>query len=178
MTDLLENFKPLDLALIVICLFSAYQGFKRGLIIEFFSSVSMFIALYICIKFWSQAMALSITWMPKINPSIRSWVVFGLFFAGNLVIISTLARVLSYILSLSILGWIDRLLGAIWGASKVIIGISLFLSFVEGYLGLDLSIAEASALVSESKLLSSYKDILSFIADTLKTSLASASALE
>jgi membrane protein required for colicin V production len=118
--------KIIDIVILLLVLFGAYRGFKKGLLIEIISFLALIIAIISAIKlthsgiiyFFGQTSTTS-KWIPfLVFLLIFLLVFFGIFLLGKL-----LKKILDY----TLLGQFDNLVGAILGATKVAFGISLLL---------------------------------------------------
>lgn len=117
--------KIIDIAILLLILFGAYRGFKKGLLVEIISFLALIIGVVSALKLTHSGMTYffgsntSSKWLPfLVFLLIFLLVFFGIFLLGKL-----LKQVLDY----TLLGQVDNLIGALLGAAKVAFGVSLIL---------------------------------------------------
>jgi membrane protein required for colicin V production len=116
---------PLDIFFIVLFAWGAYSGYKKGLIIELISLLAFVLAFMIAFKLLHYAMELmqqlfSLQTQSKAMAFIAVFllVFFGIFYLGKI-----LVKVLHY----TLVGSIDKFLGAILGVVKNLLFLSVVL---------------------------------------------------
>jgi membrane protein required for colicin V production len=117
--------KIIDIVLIIIILFGAYLGYKKGLLVE----IITFFAFIIAIVSGFKLMHLGVTWLfPEENPnSVLPFIAFVIIFIIVFVGIFFLGKFLKTILNQTLMGKFDSWAGAIMGGIKMAFGISLLL---------------------------------------------------
>ena len=109
--------KVLDSILFTLLVWGAYKGFRRGFVVEVFSFASLGIATASSIRLKKQLTELCIKWYGGIG--ILDHYALSTFLAIIIVIAITLiGRFLSYLISLSLLGDLDKALGVLLGIAK------------------------------------------------------------
>ncbi|GHV69571.1 hypothetical protein FACS1894199_18460 [Bacteroidia bacterium] len=119
--------KGLDIIILILLLYGAYKGFKKGLVVEIATLVGMILGVYIALKFsgltaqllegyldfkYTGQLAFTLTFVA---------VVFGVYFLGRLV--TTMVNMLA-------LGLLNRILGLVFGAGKICIVICVLLLII------------------------------------------------
>tara|TARA_B100001029_G_C15042123_1_gene444412 strand:- start:118 stop:621 length:504 start_codon:yes stop_codon:yes gene_type:complete len=128
----------IDVIILILVFFAAYRGFVNGLIKELISFLSLIIGIYVAINFSDYFENILIEKFPNTESFVTAIsfvlvflvVIFSLKLAG--VIINKIAKSLN-------LGFLNKVLGLFFGASKLILIISLVL-FQLNYLEKNLEI--------------------------------------
>jgi membrane protein required for colicin V production len=79
------------------------------------------------------------------TPGIRNLMVFFFLFCAILIIVSLIALLIRKILRLVFLGWVDRILGLVFGAAKGLLIVSVFFIMITTFL------PKSSSLLTDSK---------------------------
>lgn len=119
----------IDVFLGVFLVYGLYKGFKNGLIIELASLISLFVGLYIAVKFSGvvgSALGSGIS-ESKTGKVIAFVVTFFLIVVG----IHFLAKLLSKIVSIVFLGWLNTLGGIVFSLLKTVLILGVVLSLFQ-----------------------------------------------
>ena len=112
-----------DIAAIVIVVFSALLGFLRGLTREVLSVIA-----------WVGAAIIAIWAAPSVTPTLNQWIAnpdiagpaaYALVFVVALVFLSVIGGIIANVVEVSALGGIDRTLGIVFGLVRGAVLISL-----------------------------------------------------
>ncbi len=143
-----------DFFLAIILLYGLVKGVWKGLFIEFASLISLLIGIYLAIKF-SGLTANLIRDNFDTSTDYIEIIAFAITFIAVVIGIVLLAKVFTKIANFANLGWINRLLGGIFGLIKMIFILSVFLHFFH-------KINTSNTFISEEKLTESilYKPIV------------------
>ncbi|ACE06196.1 hypothetical protein Aasi_0823 [Candidatus Amoebophilus asiaticus 5a2] len=117
--------KSLDILLSVLLIWGAYSGFRRGFVLEIFSLGAFFLATIGSIKLMDYFAG----FLKKCNGNLGSlapYLAFVLIFLGIVVAITLVGKLFKYLISMTLLGWVDRLMGAILGIFKWAFFVSTF----------------------------------------------------
>jgi membrane protein required for colicin V production len=120
----------IDIILIIPLLFGAIMGFKKGLVLELASLAGLFLGVYGAIKLSDftaeklvQYVDVTKEWLGLIGFLVTFvGIVFGVFLVG---------RILNKALKLVALGFVNRILGLLFGTLKFALLISIGLYFFE-----------------------------------------------
>ena len=107
----------LDILILLPLLIGLVRGLMKGLIVELSSIVAIILG-FMGAKYWSASFA---TWlMLQFNWSETACIVvaYALLFAGIALALNILARLLSKLFQKIQLGWLNRLLGGVFGVAK------------------------------------------------------------
>lgn len=119
----------IDIVLGAFLAYAVFKGFKNGLIVELASLVSLYIGVYVAVKFSSVVGA---ALGDAISTSKTGKVIaFVLTFLGVVVGIHYLAKALSKIASIVFLGWLNKLGGIVFGLLKTILILGIVLSLFQ-----------------------------------------------
>ena len=109
-------------------------GIVRGLMSGFVRSLSIFIGLILGVY-------LAQIYAPELSPTISEWftlsarqclsLAYVVIFIVVMLLVAIVARILDKFLHLILLGWLNKLLGALFGFFKWAIILSLFIMLIE-----------------------------------------------
>ena len=109
-------------------------GVVRGLMSGFIRSLSVFVGLILGIT-------LAQTYAADFSPTIQEWftlsarqclsIAYVTIFVAVMIVVAIIARILDKFLHLILLGWLNKLLGAIFGFFKWAIILSFFIMVIE-----------------------------------------------
>lgn len=119
----------LDIIIAIPLLWGAYNGFKKGLIIEVASLIALIAGIYGAIEFSffiSDLLAQYVDWSARVMQTAS----FCLTFLVIVIIVHLIARGIQKIAKLAALGTLNRFLGVIFGVLKylVIVAILIYLT--------------------------------------------------
>jgi len=120
----------LDIVLLVPLLYGVYKGFKNGLIKEIVSFFSFIIGLFAALKFSSFAKELLLenNLLPQQYAPLASFV---LTFLAVVILLNIFGRITERIIKAVLLGFVNKLLGAIFGALKFLLLIGTLVLFID-----------------------------------------------
>jgi membrane protein required for colicin V production len=119
----------IDIVLGALLAYGVFKGFKNGLIVELASLVSLYIGIYVAVKFSSvvgNALGDTIS-----SSKTGKVIAFVLTFLAVVVGIHYLAKALSKIASIVFLGWLNKLGGVVFGLLKTVLIIGIVLSLFQ-----------------------------------------------
>lgn len=133
----------LDIILICIVAVFALRGFFRGLVQEVISLVAILLAIYLASSFRHLLIPhLELYIETQVTVSALS---YAIIFFGTLIVCWLIAKAIRTILKISLLGWVDRITGSLFGiAEGVLIGLIILMAFQ--------SFAPESTWYTESKI--------------------------
>lgn len=121
-----------DIIVIVILGYCLIRGIFRGLVKELSSIIGVFGGYYA-----------AYTYYPVLAKPLSKWIAnagylnifsFLIIFCGVFIIISILGIIINYLLKIVFLGWLDRVSGAMFGAMKGILIVSVLLIALTAFL--------------------------------------------
>ena len=107
----------LDILILLPLLIGLIQGLMKGLIVEISSIVAILLGFFGA-KYWSAAFASWIMLQFKWSETACIVVAYALLFAGIALGLNIVARLLSKLFQKIQLGWLNRLLGGLFGTAK------------------------------------------------------------
>lgn len=121
----------LDIILICIVALFLLRGFFRGLVQEVFSLIAIVLAIFLASRFDDML-------APHLRLYIESDITVGalsytLIFVGTLVLVWLLTKLLRSVLELSLLGWIDRTAGGVFGLAEGVLICLVGLMFLQTF---------------------------------------------
>ncbi|MBW1888959.1 MAG: CvpA family protein [Deltaproteobacteria bacterium] len=122
----------LDVLMIVIVGFCLIRGVFRGLIKEISSIIGVFAGYYAAYTYYTLLAKLLSKWLSDTGyvNILSFFIIFGVVFLA----ISILGVIIKYLLSISFLGWIDRICGAGFGLIKGILIAAILLVVLTAFL--------------------------------------------
>jgi membrane protein required for colicin V production len=123
--------KALDILWLLLLVWGAYSGFKRGFVAEVFSLGAFLIATISSVKLMEFLTRLLQKWNINLG-SATPYVIFVLAFIAIVIIVTLIGRLFSHLIHMTLLGGVDKLIGAVLGVFKwgFFIGIFLWLANV------------------------------------------------
>lgn len=118
--------KALDILLLALLIWGAYSGFKKGFIAEIFSLGSFLLATIGSIKLLNQLTNLFKRWYGSLG-SFTPYIVFILIFIIIVIIVTLIGKLFRNLVNMTILGGLDKLMGAILGIFKWAFFVSTFI---------------------------------------------------
>jgi len=115
----------LDIIIVVILSYCVIRGVFRGLIKELSSIIGVFGGFYAAYTYYMVVAELLSKWIS--NPEYLNILSFMLIFCSVFLVISILGVIINYLLKLAFLGWFDRFCGAVFGAMKGMLIVSVIL---------------------------------------------------
>lgn len=115
----------LDIIIVVILSYCVIRGVFRGLIKELSSIIGVFGGFYAAYTYYMVVAELLSRWIS--NPEYLNILSFMLIFCSVFLVISILGVIINYLLKLAFLGWFDRFCGAVFGAMKGMLIVSVIL---------------------------------------------------
>ena len=126
----------LDIALGLVLLYGAYQGFKNGLIVELFGILAWAIGIYGALHFsdWTaDQLKPSVSWSENATKTAS----FVLTFLSLLILTHLFAKALTKVASLMLLGGINKIFGVLFGVLKTAALLALLLAYLSQHSSLD-----------------------------------------
>jgi membrane protein required for colicin V production len=142
----------LDVAMIVITGFCLIRGIFRGLIKEISSIVGVLTGYYAAYTYYDYPAKLLSQWLS--NTGYINLLSFFIIFCLVFLIISILGVIIKYLLSISHLGWADRISGAVFGLIKGILIASILLLALTTFLPKGAPVVKKSFLAPHVALIS------------------------
>lgn len=147
----------IDIIIAIILVFGMIQGLRHGLVKELASFIAVIIGIYVA-RYFSEPVARQLVEWTEWSQQICLTLAYALLFTGVALAIHTLSYVISKLLSAIMLGWINRLLGAIFSVVKWVLIISVILnilSFVDNLFPI-----KKQPTVQESKLYAPLESVI------------------
>ncbi len=120
----------IDIVFAALLGYALYKGIKNGLFVEAASFVALVTGIFLAIKFsyiFKTILKTKVNW----NPKYMEIAAFTLTFIAVVLIIHLSAKLLTKIVDLAYLGWINRLAGAAFSMLKTILALSIVIFLFE-----------------------------------------------
>lgn len=121
-----------DIIVIVILGYCLIRGIFRGLVKELSSIIGVFGGFYAAYTYYPVLAKPLSKWIA--NAGYLNLLSFLIIFCGVFIIISILGIIINYLLKIVFLGWLDRVSGAMFGAMKGILIVSVLLIALTAFL--------------------------------------------
>ena len=122
----------LDYILLIPLLYGLYRGFTKGLIIELASLLALTLGIYGALYFSSFTFEFLSDYV-EIKTVYLQLASHGLTFLIIVMVISLTGKALTILIKLVALGFINRMMGAIFGSIKVLLILSVFILFFDRF---------------------------------------------
>lgn len=120
----------IDIVLAIPLIFGMYHGFRKGLIMEVVNLLALILALIGGFKLMDQCLIILIEFFGGKPHPLFPFLAFVLVFAGIIIGVNILGKMLKGLIGMTILGSFDKLIGAFIGLIKWSFGVSLLLWLV------------------------------------------------
>ncbi|TDQ32958.1 CvpA family protein [Zeaxanthinibacter enoshimensis] len=120
----------LDIVLGLLLLWGLYKGLRNGLIIEVATLVALIAGLYGAIRFsyiTGQYLEEHMSW----DQQYMNLIAFIITFILIVLVVNLLARLLTKIVDFALMGWLNKLAGAVFGTLKIAVMLGTLLLFLE-----------------------------------------------
>ena len=121
-----------DYILLIPLLYGLYRGFTKGLIIELASLLALTLGIYGALHFSSFTFEFLSDYV-EIKTVYLQLASYGLTFLIIVMVISLTGKALTMLIKLVALGFINRMMGAIFGSIKVLLILSVFILFFDRF---------------------------------------------
>ena len=130
----------LDIVIIVLIAIPTFIGLSRGLIKAILSLVGVIVGIILAGQYHA-ALGEQLTFISQ--PNVASIVGFAIILIGVMIIAAVIASLLKWIVSVVMLGWVNRLGGAVFGFLLGVIFCSALLAIWAKFLGASGPIADS-----------------------------------
>ncbi len=134
----------LDIIIIVLLVFGAFGGWRTGLVKSLLSLAGLIVGITLAGRYYL-TLCERLAFIPQ--DKVAQIVAFAIILVGVMIIAGIVALLLNWILSSLMLGWVNRIGGAVFGFLMSVLFISTLLAIWVKFLGI-------SSVVSESSLAS------------------------
>jgi len=121
-----------DIAVIVIVSFCLIRGGFKGLIGEVSGTIGVVAGFYGAYTYYPLVTPYAEKWIE--NSGIRNLIAFFLLFCAILIIVSFISALIRKFLKLVFLGWVDRIVGIVFGGAKGILIVSVLFIMMTTFL--------------------------------------------
>ncbi len=117
----------IDIILSICFIAALIHGIVSGFISQAFSILSLILGSWLAFQFSKTLCGYIIEYLPGVSPAILNVISFIIILTVVLVLFSLLGKVLSKAVKFAMLGWLDKLLGAILSLVKATLIIALLI---------------------------------------------------
>jgi membrane protein required for colicin V production len=123
------TFTMFDIIAIIVIIFFALNGFRKGLIIEIFKLTGIIVGFVIALQYIDKSSLLIHSYFP-LDEKIEKALGFIFIFIFTLIIFILFGKFTKFILKIALMGWLDRTGGFLFGGFKGILIASAILSII------------------------------------------------
>jgi membrane protein required for colicin V production len=123
----------LDLIIVLPIIYGLYKGFRRGLVLEFTSLLALVLGIYGASLF-SKIIFEYLSNCLDMQGSYLSMASYAITFIIIVIIVSLIGKLLTLLLKMVALGFLNRITGALFGGLKSLLFISIFLIFFDTFI--------------------------------------------
>jgi membrane protein required for colicin V production len=128
----------IDIILLVLLALGAYFGYTKGFLMELVNTASFLLGIFLGIRFWyigAEYLAQKFDNVPQVLPILGFLFVFVVVLIG----VRLIGKVIKIGMDQTLFGSLDKVLGALLGIFKWLIGVGVFLWGMQKYsvLGMD-----------------------------------------
>lgn len=120
-----------DIVILIIAIVSVILGIKNGFIRQLSGLLSLILGVYLAFRFSSLLSPHIAEWI-KTSETFINIISFSLIFLAVVFLIYLVGRGVEKIVKITMMGWLNMLLGAIFSLFKTILILSILLFLVEG----------------------------------------------
>ena len=120
----------IDVVILVFILFFTIRGLFRGFILEFSTLIGLIVGYLAGITYLGFLSDLLQTLMPSVPVSILNIISFSVVFITINILLKIAANLITKTLKFAMLGWLNRLLGALFGLTKSVLILSIFVFLI------------------------------------------------
>lgn len=120
----------LDIIIIIPILWGIYKGYRKGFIIELASLAALLLGVYAAIHF-SDNFTSFLDRFLGLEKKYIDIIAFALTFIVVVIIVMFIAKLLDKIIKVVMLGFINRVVGAVFGIIKAVIILSFLILLIE-----------------------------------------------
>ncbi|MBN2787896.1 MAG: CvpA family protein [Paludibacteraceae bacterium] len=117
----------LDIIILIVLLYGLVKGIIRGFILQFFSLIGVFIGIYAA-KIYALKFTLLISQWFSISTTYAKPITYLLIFCAVILCLHLLAKLLDKSIKVSLVNWVNKLLGALLGILKYALILSILLT--------------------------------------------------
>ncbi len=153
----------LDIVIIVVIAISAFGGLKNGLIKAILSLAGLIVGVVLAGRYYTP-LSEQLTFIPQDN--IARIVAFAIILIGVMIIAGVLANLLKWAVSAVMLGWVNRIGGAIFGLVLGAVFCGALLAMWINFMGIQSIIIESAMA---NMLLDFFPVVLALLPDEFDT---------
>ena len=119
-----------DIVIVVILALAAFGGLRKGLVQMVFTLAGMVLGIFLAGRFYNTVA----TWLTFINnPDLANVIAFIIILLVVLIVFLILAHFLDKLANITLIGWVNRLGGALFGALLAAIIMAAILAIITKY---------------------------------------------
>ena len=122
----------LDIIILIPVAWMAYRGFSKGLIIEVATLVALILGIYLSINF-SYIVGNFLVEQFDLTTKYLHIIAFIVTFIGVVLIVHLIGKILEKVVNIVALGFINKLLGGVFGILKAVIFLSVIIMLINRF---------------------------------------------
>lgn len=141
-----------DIIIVIILSFCLIRGFMLGIVRQISSIVGVLAGFFAGIRYYPLLTGMLTGWIE--DPGYRNIAAFMIIFCGVFIVVILLAWVIHYLMKVSKIGWIDRVMGVFFGAFKALLIGSILLIALTTFLPANTALIQQSRLARHMTIVS------------------------
>lgn len=133
-----------DIIIVVVLSFCLIRGFLIGMVRQISSIVGVLAGFLAAIRYYPLLTGYLKEWID--TPGYRDIAAFMILFCIVFIVVILLAWIIHYLMKVSKIGWVDRVLGVIFGAVKAALVVSILLVALTTFLPPGTGVVQQSRL--------------------------------
>jgi len=121
----------IDIIIIIPLIYALYVGWTKGLIIEVSKLAALLLGIFLAVNYSDYTKEL-LTDKLDLHSNYMGYIAFIVTFIAVVVIINLIGKLISKFVHAIALGFVNRLLGAVFSMAKVLIIVCILVSLFEG----------------------------------------------
>ena len=122
-----KTMSTLDIIILVCLIPAVYQGITKGFVSQLVSLVSIFLGSWMAFHSSNAACVALAQYLPDAKPVVMHIVTFLAFFILYVLLFNLIGKLIEKVLKIVMLGWLNRLLGLVFGIFCGVLVVSLLL---------------------------------------------------
>lgn len=122
----------IDILIMLPLIWALYKGFTKGFIIEVSALIALILGIFLAINFSDTTKDILVNNL-DLHSGYMDYIAFGLTFIAVVIVVNIAGRLISKFIHAIALGFLNRLLGGIFGLLKSLIVICVIISIFEAF---------------------------------------------
>ena len=122
----------IDIVLLILFIPGITRGFYRGVVLQLVSLLAVVVGCIVASRFANGLSELALHQFTEVDPKLMYVICFALLFLLSAIVMSVLGRLFTKLIHFASLGWLNRVLGAVFSIFISAFVLGLLISLFEG----------------------------------------------